>query len=69
MAQLQSVNSSMIDAVGYDGSNVLTVRFTNGNTWQYEDVSPSLYVSFMDARSKGKFFSQAIKDLPSQQIG
>lgn len=44
---------------------VLFVEFSNGEQYEYFDVSKLLWASFWDAPSKGKWFQSEIKNAPS----
>lgn len=58
-----SVVSSNISAIKYDNSdNSLSVRFKDGDEYEYFDVPLALYNDFMNASSKGRFFHQNVKD-------
>ena len=54
------VNSSAIRAVGYDG-HALTVEFHTGRIYDQPGVPPSVYREFMNAPSKGIFYSKNIR--------
>jgi hypothetical protein len=57
------VVSSNIAAIKYDDeSETLSVRFKDGDEYEYFDVPSGLYDDFMSASSKGRFFHQNIKD-------
>jgi hypothetical protein len=61
MAKLIPVESSMIQAVGYDPeTHILEVVFTSGQTYCYEDVPPDVYQALMAADSKGQYMRAAI---------
>ena len=58
----QHVISSNIKSVGYDQiSNILEIEFDNGRTYQYFDVPNQIYLSLIEASSKGKYFHSIIK--------
>ncbi|MBR0811689.1 MULTISPECIES: KTSC domain-containing protein [Bradyrhizobium] len=40
----------------------LKVTFVSGRLYVYEDVPPEVAAAFGDARSKGTFFNQEIRD-------
>lgn len=66
MAKLMfPVFSSNIKEIGHDGtdgeSGSLTVRFTNGVTYEYESVPESIYQQFRTADSAGKFYHSEIR--------
>ena len=56
----QSVDSSDIAAIAYH-EPVLWVKFKNDAVYEYADVPEGVYVGFVDAASKGKFFHGNIK--------
>lgn len=77
MAQIRTVQSSLISTVGFDEDrDVITVVFTNGRMYEYqapEDWKPGelfvLYLSFVEAPSAGAFFHQFIKGrLPFRKV-
>ena len=59
----QEVDSSNIDAVGYDETTqTLEIEFRNG-VYQYEDVPEDVYEDLMGADSIGGFFHECIRDV------
>ncbi len=64
MPEMQSVDSSSIEAVGYDSDNqVLYVRFLNsGKTYVYYDVDEPVHREFLQADSKGRYFGSNIRN-------
>lgn len=59
---MKPVSSSMLNAVGYDkDEKKLTVEFSNGATYEYEEVEPEIYEEFVNADSVGKYFLYKIK--------
>lgn len=56
----ESVSSSNIDAVAYDGTNMY-VRFRNGAEWEYFAVPENEYVACRDASSVGSYFYTNIR--------
>jgi hypothetical protein len=63
---LEAVESSQIEAIGYDPERkVLAIKFKNktgtGPTYEYENVSQTLFDEFKAADSKGRFFRDRIK--------
>ena len=61
MAKLVPVESSMIQAVGYDPkTHILEVVFNSGQTYCYEDVPPEVHQELMAAESKGRYMRAAI---------
>ena len=64
MAKLTPVESSMIQAVGYDAkTRTLEVIFNSGQTYCYEDVPPKIYKGLMAADSKGRYMRAEIIDV------
>lgn len=57
---MKPVKSSNIQAVGHEGGK-LRVQFTNGSTYEYDDVPSGLARSLANAESPGSFFSQNIR--------
>ena len=70
MAKLIPVESSMIQAVGYDAkTRTLEVVFNSGQTYCYEDVPPKIYKGLLDADSKGRYMRAEIIDVyPDYQV-
>lgn len=61
--KLTPVESSNLDAVGYDGVNHrLRVQFHNGTLYDYANVPASIFNQLLVARSKGQFFNENVKD-------
>lgn len=59
---MPAVESSNIARVDWDqDSEVLTVEFNGGSTYEYEGVPEQVYTNFLGAASKGRFFHQFIK--------
>lgn len=57
-------NSSMLAGCSYDTeTKELTVTFTNGKPYTYEDVDYSIYNNLIEAASAGKYFNSIKKDL------
>lgn len=67
---LHPVQSSMIEAVGYDSINsTLYIRFQNGRDFQYFGVSQNTFDNLRNAPSAGRYFNSEIKDFhPYTQI-
>lgn len=58
----QSVDSTDLKEVGYDGSiQTLEIEFNSGGVYDYFDVPQNEYLSLMNASSHGKYFAQNIK--------
>jgi hypothetical protein len=63
---LTPVESSQIEAIGYSPARqVLAIKFKNktgtGPTYEYDNVSQTLFDEFLAADSKGRFFRDRIK--------
>ena len=59
---LTPVSSSNIAAVGYDKeSQTLGIEFRSGGTYEYFDVPESVYESFIQSASLGKFFQTELR--------
>ena len=63
---MQSVKSSQIAAVGYDGSSeTLAIQFhtgvERGIVYHYSPVPSGMYYGLVSAESIGRFFGQHIK--------
>jgi len=62
MPDMILVDSSNIEAVGYDeSSSELHVRFRKGSTYCYRNVPPSIFEEFIAANSKGSYLNRIIK--------
>lgn len=58
----QNVKSSMIKKVAYDDANkILTVTFTNGAMYKYDEVPSNIATRLIDADSVGSYFSENIR--------
>jgi len=61
--QESMMESSHIDKCMYDfTSNVLKIRFKSGALYEYLNVEPNVYDSFVKAESQGKYFNENIKN-------
>jgi hypothetical protein len=58
--KLIPVSSSVIRAVGYDGST-LTIEFHNGRVYDHPRVPSSVYVGLMQASSMGAYYNRNIR--------
>jgi hypothetical protein len=57
------IDSTAIKAIDYDGERRdLFVRFKSGEEYLYHGVAEPLYFDFAAAPSKGRFFSEKIRD-------
>ena len=62
------MQSSMLLSCEYDEENKeLTVTFTNGKDYVYEDVSKDIYDSLITAESVGKYFNSIKSNLKIKQ--
>lgn len=58
-----AVESSNIRSIAYEATTqVLTVAFHSGGTYDYADVPRLVYQGFMNAYSKGRYHHQWIRD-------
>ena len=59
---MDSVESSFIDSIGYDElGKRLIVRFDSEAIYEYQNVSKDVYSAFIEAESKGHFYSKHIR--------
>lgn len=57
------VESTAISDIGYDVRHgKLSVRFNDGDTYVYVGVPDAVHQAFVEAPSKGRYFSEAIRD-------
>jgi hypothetical protein len=63
MPDMQYVDSTNIEAIGYDASNQqLHIRFLkSGETYVYYNVEEWVFVELMQSDSKGKYLSANIR--------
>ena len=63
LPSIQRIQSSSVDAIGYDpASGKLYVRFIgSGHAYVYRGVPETVYQSLMGAESKGRFVNERIK--------
>ena len=60
--QRQSVESSMLQEVGYDPERrVLEVEFASGEVYDYYDVPPEVYDGLLRAESPGQYFRDHVR--------
>jgi hypothetical protein len=59
---LFEVNSSAIEAVGYDGYTLFVKFHTSDEIYEHPACPFSLYENFMIAPSMGAFYNQHIRD-------
>ena len=63
----ESVQSSFIDSAAYHKlSNVLEVKFSNGNIYTFMNIPQNVYDDFMKSDSKGKFFNSILRNYKHQ---
>ena len=58
--EIIKVDSSIISAIGYDGTNI-EVHLRSGKKYQYFPVPENVFQNFLNATSKGKFWNLQIK--------
>lgn len=62
MVEMQYVDSSNVEAIGYDNkTQQLHVRFLSGTTYVYDKVPADIYEDLMAAPSKGSYVNRVIK--------
>ena len=62
MPQMQAVDSSLIEAIGYDPTTrELHVQLADAGLYIYFDVEPEIVNALLRAESKGAFFNQVLK--------
>lgn len=68
--QLHPVESSMIQAAGYDeATETLEVVFNSGKTYRYFQVPKDVWEGLLEADSKGSYMNYAVIDCyPYQQV-
>ena len=65
--EMITVSSSNVSAIGYE-DGIIQVRFKNESVYQYFSCSESLFQSFLNASSKGKFVHQHLVHKPQRKI-
>lgn len=59
------VESSWIDSLAWQGEpgqlGVLLMRTRDGGVWRYQGVPRTFYLLWLGAKSKGKFYHEAVK--------
>jgi hypothetical protein len=59
---METPQSTAVRAIRYDAERQrLVVRFIDGDEYAYVGVPGEVHRSFVDAESKGRFFSQMIR--------
>ena len=62
MPEMIYVDSSNVEAIGYDGDAwELHVQFVSGRSYVYYEVPQDVFDAFMSATSKGSFLNRKIK--------
>ena len=62
MPRMQRVQSSSVDAVGFDPvRNELTIRFVDGGSYVYGMVPIAVFEALLGADSIGRFVNERIK--------
>lgn len=57
-----SIISTSIASLGYDpNQSTLEIEFLEGAVYQYHNIPTSVYLSFVNANSRGRFFNYYIK--------
>jgi len=63
MKRLKVEGSSNIAEYGYEPTEqTLEIKFHNGNLYQYFPVTLSRYRGFTEAKSKGKYFAEHLRN-------
>jgi hypothetical protein len=61
-SEMQGVDSSSIEAVGYDSENrEIYIRFLDGRTYAYSDADKSTFDELLSANSVGSYFNRVIR--------
>jgi len=64
MIEMTYVNSSNIEAIGYDDDNQdLHVQFLSGGVYIYHQVPRQIFEELMSAPSKGSFLNREVKNV------
>ncbi len=59
---LQTVESDVIHAIGYDPEiHLLELIFNDGRIYQYRGVPPEVFEGIKNAESKGRYFNENIR--------
>lgn len=68
--KLEPVESSTIQAVGYDETtSTLEVVFNSSKTYRYFEVPKTVYLELMESDSKGSYMlSDVINSFPNEQV-
>ena len=58
-----NIDSSCIDHIDYDSETLdMSIGFKQGNIYAYKNVPNSVFEGLMNAKSKGKYFHENIKN-------
>jgi hypothetical protein len=56
-------SSSAIASAGYDPATLrMTIRFVQGNTYDFCRVPPHIFQGLLDSHSKGTYYNDHIRD-------
>ncbi len=67
MVEMNYVDSSNIEAIGYDAEHSqLHVQFKGGMTYVISEVPQEVYDQFLSAPSKGSYYNRSIKPVYTQ---
>lgn len=62
MVPMTPVVSTSIEAIGYDSAACeLYVKFLNGSLYAIKNISKEVYIDFLIADSKGRYYNSVIK--------
>lgn len=65
---LQPVESSNIEAVGFNQELGIVVRFRNGSTYAYPDGTNAELTEFLNSPSKGRWFHKNLRSRPFRKL-
>lgn len=63
MPEMIYVDSSNIEAIGYDGTGELHVQFLSGGYYIYHDVPRETFDELLYAPSKGSYFNREVRNV------
>jgi hypothetical protein len=64
----KEVESSNIKSIGWE-NHILEVEFHSGSIYQYAPVGETIFQTFLEAESKGKYFQQYVKgQFPTEKM-
>jgi hypothetical protein len=61
-------DSYLVDEINYDGNGTLDVKYRDGFTAEYDDISPQDAKDFAQADSKGRWALSHLWDKPYRQV-